>query len=72
MLKFKCMRFLIRIVFFLLWFAGIIFAIYLFKKTIPELSDVRELYSFSFFYTIIIIALTLAFLPAILQTKEGE
>ncbi|MCX7641480.1 MAG: hypothetical protein N2Z20_02465 [Elusimicrobiales bacterium] len=64
------MRSIIRIIFGILWCVGIIWSIYLFKKTIPELSDIVELYSFVFFYFIIIISLSIAFLPVVLQTKS--
>lgn len=64
------MSYLIKSLFLILWVAGVIISIYLFKKTIPDITDTYQLYSIAFFYTIIIIALSLAFLPAVFQSGE--
>ncbi|MGC9069902.1 MAG: hypothetical protein ACP5IO_01155 [Elusimicrobiales bacterium] len=65
------MRILLKLFFSSLWCCGIIFSIYLFKKTISDIYDISELYSYAFFYSVVVIALSLAFLPVVLQSK-GE
>lgn len=66
------MIYLIKSIFFVFWLVGVILSIYLFKKSVPDITDTNQLYSLAFFYTIIIIALSLAFLPAVFQSKEKE
>ncbi|MCX7905504.1 MAG: hypothetical protein N2446_02245 [Elusimicrobiales bacterium] len=61
---------IVKIIFGLMWIVFIIFSLYLFKKTLVDLSDASELYAVSFFYAIVIVALTIAFLPIVIQSKD--